>query len=185
MSKNNIIALFSVIAVVGLIVSNAQLRNELNKKGNRVLASEESINSTQEVVPEQNVTYPSSSFPHSTCDVRLLYTTTPSHTYNRNVPYNLDMYGGNLYSGFVDVNGDNLPDYVRVHNTINGGDNIVQNYIACVYLNNGSGWTKAYECAANTEIVGTTGQIVRSDYYGDCAGAPASSEEKNSEEIKE
>jgi len=55
----------------------------------------------------------------------------------------------------TDINGDGLPDYVKVHR------DRVGSMLDCVYLSNGQGWDLAYKCY----------KAYSSDtYYGDCAG---------------
>ena len=88
---------------------------------------------------------------------------TNSTTFKTNTPWSTAFVvapTNTLTNGFErDINGDGLPDYVYVNHSANTASNNEQD---CVYLSNGTGWTKAYQCVA---VAGTTPR-----YYGDCAG---------------
>lgn len=104
------------------------------------------------------------------CGQRLLFTTSPSSVFNPNNAYNLSFTQGST-NMFQDINGDNLPDYVFSSGSIDGGTTALWQHSACVFLNNGNGWTKAYECYAVTHVNRDTGEITIGQYYGDCAGS--------------
>lgn len=114
--------------------------------------------------------------PHLNCQSQYLYNTTPSDTYVANLPYNLSFYRGSPFSGFQDLNGDGLADFLSIsYNYASNGSTLSAQYVACVYLHNGSGWEKAYICDAKTES-DANGNVILRQYYGDCAGAPNSKE---------
>lgn len=121
-----------------------------------------------EFPPSLNPTFPS--LAHVGCGIRLFYTTKPTHTFNPNNSYYLAFTRGNT-NIFQDINGDNLPDYLYALNNVNGGSPAVWEHAACVYINNGNGWNKVYECLALHTIRLETSETLRADYYGDCAGS--------------
>lgn len=113
---------------------------------------------------------------HADCITDLEYATTPSTTFNPISTYDLSFVigaGGTTggLNGFYDINGDSLPDYIYTNNqTYSEGNNIISsNYYACLYLNNGQGWTKQYRCRAQTRKNNQTGQLVSGSYWGDCS----------------
>lgn len=69
-----------------------------------------------------------------------------------------------LFNNFErDINGDGLPDYMWIDHATSNGANGMRD---CVYLSNGHGWTKAYQCVA---IKANTNVATPVTYYGDCA----------------
>ena len=121
----------------------------------------------------------SSDMPNANCLGEIMNVGSPSTTYVDNAPYNMDFFnGGNPntfpsqpFSSFQDVNGDNLPDYVYAYSGTSLGGSYVQSVTAtCLYLNNGSGWTKTYRCYALTQVNYVTGESAYKEYRGDCAG---------------
>ena len=62
---------------------------------------------------------------------------------------------GNLFTSFVDVNGDGLADYVYSQSSIS-------NRNSCTYINTGTGWNLAFRCIA------TQSQGIWT-FKGDCA----------------
>ena len=124
---------------------------------------------------------PPGSQPHASCYMKLVFIYTRSDVYNGNNPYNLAFMGsyGNALSSspyistLQDINGDNLPDYVFAYNqTTVVGNSANSTHVGCVYLNNGNGWTKAYECYATTTTDLNGQPISTPQYSGDCAGTP-------------
>lgn len=116
--------------------------------------------------------------PHPSCFLRLYYMLPRSNVYNGNSTWaNAAMGGagsGPYLQTLQDINGDNLPDYVFAMNqTFAGTNELGSQHFGCVYLNNGSGWTKAYECYAQTQTDVQTGNILQQSYAGDCAGPPS------------
>ncbi|HMQ01737.1 MAG TPA: hypothetical protein PKD79_01555 [Candidatus Doudnabacteria bacterium] len=111
---------------------------------------------------------------HLSCQAQIAYTTTSSTTYNPNFPFNNTfMLGGSSTQGqqFQDINGDGLPDYLyNIHYLSGAGNELESLFYGCAYLNNGSGWDKAYICYARTRTNINTGQVISSEYRGDCAG---------------
>lgn len=65
---------------------------------------------------------------------------------------------------FVDINGDGLTDYLYAYRETNtvGSTSLEE---SCVYLNNGTGFDKKYQCVAT--FSGTNYSTVNA--YGDCA----------------
>lgn len=61
-----------------------------------------------------------------------------------------------------DINGDGLADYVYFYRALSIAPYGAYAHKACVYLSNGSGWTKAYQCYVSH---GTNPPV----FYGDCA----------------
>ena len=181
--KSNVQVSITIAAIALLALSNTYFvvqaqEDQKTTEGETTQEQPTQEQPVQPVVPAldlaANPPLPPSSYPHIGCVQKLIYTTPVSNTFNPNMPYNLSFFRGSPTTQFQDINGDSLPDYLWVNNTVNGGTTLVQNYEACVYLNNGSGWTKAYECYAITETTAGTGNITRAEYYGDCAGTPLS-----------
>lgn len=173
--KTNIQTFLFVFAIIILALSNTYLmvqaqEQETNVK--TVLQDETNNLSIPEVVDPP---FPSNLFPHSNCTQKLILTTSPSNVYDGSDPYNLSFQRGDITSNYQDINGDNLPDYVMAYSNT---DSFVSRYEACVYLNTGSGWQKEYACYAFTQIDPNTSQFVRQEYYGDCAGTPASNDKE-------
>lgn len=116
--------------------------------------------------------------PHPSCYMRVVYLLPKSAVFNGSNPYNVAFMGGDIIRPAVsvlqDINGDSLPDFVYAYNETNvGGFDVNSRHVSCIYLNNGNGWTKAYECYASTTINTQTGQVSPGVYAGDCAGAPS------------
>lgn len=176
----NIQTSISVFAVIALALSNTYLivqAQAIPEEAQQTLETNvESKNLTPQELIDLGVQGGSSSYPHLSCVQELVRTTQPSSVFVSDVPYNLQFHIGSLTNAFQDVNGDGLPDYVFAFNTVNGGQTLIQDYQACVYLNNGSGWTQAYRCYAVTHTNASTGQIEVANYYGDCAGEPSTKE---------
>lgn len=170
-------AIFTLIIIGGLIVSHLNLQSKIENSENRVLASEESIQESTILEIQQlggGAPYDPSLFPHANCVQKLPLTEVPSTTFNDDVPYNLSFFRtSNPSPMFQDVNGDNLPDYVWAYSIYDSGQQL---YEGCVYLNNGSGWDKAYECYAITNVNISSETITEARYYGDCAGEPSVTE---------
>ncbi len=176
--KNNIQTVVTVFAVASLLVSNtyfiARAQEGDASASTKVEQSKaESADLSPQEFAELDLNGSSESYPHLNCIEELVRTTEPSDVYVNDAPYSLQFHGSSLTNNFQDVNGDNLPDYVYAYNTINGGSNLLQTYIGCVYLNNGAGWDKAYQCYAVTHTDTSTGEITTAEYYGDCAGEPS------------
>lgn len=184
-SKKDLI--YSIVIAILVITTSASFMaykvgaqtNQLkpDKLDNKVLAFKEDSKQNIQKEPLEKL-YESSGINHEipffNCIADLVYTTEPSDTYNPDTPYNLTFFRGSHFSGFQDVNGDNLPDYVLVTGNLNtvGVTGLISTYESCVYLNNGAGWSKAYACHAITET-GNSGNAVRKEYRGDCAGTPS------------
>lgn len=176
--KKHLVSALLIFAVAILGVSNYSLQNKVNNDSNKVLAFEEGIlsgestensneESTQLALTGGGNQFPPSSLPHPNCVMDLVHGYETSDEYNPNTDYNLSFFVGGQ-SGFQDVNGDNLVDYVYTSTTYGGSTQSI--YAGCVYLNNGSGWTKAHACYANT-ITDPQGNIETREYRGDCAAS--------------
>jgi hypothetical protein len=164
-------------AVTVLALSNYQLQNKVNNSFNKVLAFEESnldlskINQdTVPIVESSGDTFPQSSLPHPNCVMQLAHGYETSDAYNPNTPYNLSFFMGGQ-TGFQEINGDGLTDYVYVSSNY-GGTNPDSRYTGCIYLNNGNGWTRVHICSAWTQVDIDTGEVINAEYRGDCAGEP-------------
>ena len=184
--KNHLQLSVTVFAIAALAISNtyfiarAQEGEENSAPQNQEVQGDQP--GSQGLSPQQfanlDAEGSSASYPHLNCVQDLIRTTEPSDVYISDVPYSLQFHGSSATNNFQDVNGDNLPDYVYAFNTIDGGSNLVQTYMGCVYLNNGAGWDKTYQCYAVTQTNSSTGEITVAEYYGDCAGAPSSAKEE-------
>lgn len=169
------IVLMAIVAISQTyLVVRAQESTQENSDSNQI--NEQNSAATAMGSDLGNAPYDPQFFPHANCLQKLVYTEEPSSVYNPDDPYNLSFFSGQQFSGFIDINGDNLPDYVRASSTINGGSNLFQEYEGCVYLNNGEGWTQAYVCRAVTEFNTSSETITRAEYWGDCAGEPSTKE---------
>ncbi|HMQ01738.1 MAG TPA: hypothetical protein PKD79_01560, partial [Candidatus Doudnabacteria bacterium] len=173
-STKSFLALLAGV-VIGLLVLNLLVVLKLTSPVQPQLLSfsEDAKNFENSALIDKSVEtnlspFPPSSLPHPNCAMELNLGHENSNVYNPDTPYNLSFFMGNQ-SGFQDVNGDGLADYVYV-NTTYGGTHPQSVYTGCVYLNNGSGWTKVHTCRANTIIDASTGQITTAEYRGDCAG---------------
>lgn len=170
--KRNLQISVTALALACLALSNTYFMVQAQEGE---VAQEESVDEVKSPLkPEEQVSnlapapYDPSLFPHANCVQKIAQTEEPSSTFNPNVPYNLSFYRtGNPSAVFQDVNGDNLPDYVWAYSIFDSG---IQTYEGCVYLNNGNGWTKAYECYAVTHVDLNNENITLAKYYGDCAG---------------
>ncbi len=188
--NSRLYALLSLVVIAGLVVSQAHMMSRINNlASNKILAFEEGADD-QKASSESESNYANqvgvppppydpSLFPTADCSYKAFLTEPTSNTYNPDVPYNLDFFSGPKTAVFQDINGDNLPDYVMSQNTIDGANWNSQNYEACVYLNNGNGWTKAYVCRAFTRINLEAEQILQAEYKGDCAGEPSAKSSGN------
>lgn len=182
--KDNIRLSVTVLAVASLLISNTYFiaraqEGDQSTNANIKHSKQESTELSSQEFAGLDLNGSSESYPHLNCIQELVRTTEPSDVYISDAPYSLQFHGSNQTNSFQDVNGDNLPDYVYAFNTINGGNTLVQTYMACVYLNNGAGWDKAYQCYAVTQTDVSTGDITLSEYYGDCAGTPTASGNSN------
>jgi len=85
-----------------------------------------------------------------------------STTFKANVPWSTAMVGEYVQNSTYtnnfehDINGDGLPDFMYVFHQSGATYTTMTD---CVYLSNGAGWTKAYQCVATTTP----------RFYGDCA----------------
>ena len=175
--KNNIQLSVTIFAVAGLLISNTYFIARAQEGEQSASSKTEQVKTWgTELSPHQfaemKLNGTSESYPHLNCVQDIIRNTEPSDIYVSDVPYSLQFHGSSPTNSFQDVNGDNLPDYIYTYNTINGGSNLYQNYMGCVYLNNGAGWDKVYQCYAVTETTVDTGEITEAKYYGDCAGTP-------------
>ena len=162
----------SVIAILVIALSTSFLvyKADAEESNTIIKNSEQQSEESLSGLPGSNV---SQDIPHLNCEAELQYNAPVSDVYNGEVPYNLDFYRGSFFSGFQDINGDNLPDYIMTNNNTGGsGNGIVSSYIACLYLNNGSGWDEVYKCKATTHT-DEKGNAVTKEYMGDCAGTPS------------
>ena len=185
--KNNIQLSVTVLAVASLLISNTYFiaRAQEGDQSTSLKTEQSKIDDTElplQKLAEIELNGTSESYPHLNCVQDIIRTTEPSDVYVSDVPYSLQFHGSSPTNSFQDVNGDNLPDYVYAYNTINGGINLYQNYMGCVYLNNGTGWDKVYQCYAVTETIVETGEITEAKYYGDCAGEPSAKTGSNNKQ---
>lgn len=172
------------LAVAVLGISNYQLHNKINIGSNKVLSFEEKMeldnrdDKSAETLLSRGTAnqFPPESLPHPNCQMQLIHGYPVSDVYNPDTPYNLSFFQ-NGQTGFQEINGDGLPDFVYV-STNYGGTNPESNYTGCVYLNNGSGWTKAHICSART-VTDSEGNIQSREYRGDCAGEPSAKASDN------
>lgn len=176
--KNHLQLSITVLAVAGLVISNTYFiaraqEGEQTVSNKAVQNKTDSQGLSAQEFADLELNGTSASYPHLNCVQEIIRTTEPSDVYVADAPYSLQFHGSNQTSNFQDVNGDNLPDYVYAFNTIDGGSNLMQTYMGCVYLNNGAGWDKAYRCYAVTHTNSSTGEITDAQYYGDCAGEPS------------
>lgn len=173
-TQTNHLILFILIIIAGLLFANLYFVLQSSKSSQNKLLSYQELQASEEQnvalssYPELNIPLPASSLPHPNCVMALELGYPVSETYNPNTPYNMSFFIGNQ-SGFQDINGDGLADYIYV-NTNYGGSNPQSIYMGCVYLNTGSGWERAHVCKADTIISGSSGQITQRIYKGDCAG---------------
>jgi hypothetical protein len=192
--KLNFQSVVSVVAIAALLISNsyfvvqaqeAEPVSNAIQEETTVSSDDQAQSSTDQ--PEQlesetegSITAESTAFvpgadalPHPSCVAFLSYIDQTSNVYVPNSDYDLVFVSTAApYSSFQDVNGDGLLDYIYAKNETNfsGGVNLSSEYIACLYLHNGSGWTKEYMCRAYTILDTQTGQFTRKEYTGDCAG---------------
>lgn len=137
----------------------------------------------QENVATSENGYPTgnTNIPHLNCKDQVDYTALPvSNSYNQNAPYSHTFMADGPST--LDLNGDNLPDYMFTDGEKNISGTILSSVvIGCTYLNNGQGWDRAYICYAKTRSDITDGTIVEAEYRGDCAdtSAPTTSAEDN------
>ncbi len=123
--------------------------------------------STEAFTPNANL------IPHPSCFFKTTWAMPTSSVYNPNSEYSTAFVpdGGGAYRSFQDINGDGLADFIYTYNQSNSaGSTLSSEHNGCVYLHNGSGWEKAYECSAYTIVDTSTGNLVRAEYRGDCAG---------------
>jgi hypothetical protein len=188
--KKHFITGVLLCALIVLMWSNYQLQESnyqiKNSSTNRVLASSV-IEPLEDMVPIESGAI--DSYPHdmhipfASCFADVYYRGEFSDTYNLDTRYNPSFWysqnsSGRAQNGMLDVNGDNLPDYVYsnsdtsiIASPYTGLQNI---FTGCVYLNNGSGWDKAFQCYSRTVTDIKTGEIVSGEFKGDCAGATSS-----------
>ena len=175
--KRNIQLSVTVFAVLALIVSNTYFVARAQEILPDSVQAEQKESVNAQLSPQEfasmDLNGSTESYPHLNCVQELVRTTEPSDVYVSDAPYSLQFHGTNQTSNFQDVNGDNLPDYVYAFNVVDGGTTLFQTYMGCVYLNNGAGWDKAYQCYAETHTNTSSGEITSAQYYGDCAGTPS------------
>lgn len=199
LAKKYGVTVMLVIAVGVLSVSHLQLQKGFNSSKNKVLAYDASNSST--AVEDTNDLIKRLNSPHNVdpnipavnCGFRLQL--MPSSTvYEPNPDFDVSFLGtdytnqNSARSFFQDINGDNLPDYIFSNGVASGGPNYEVtsvNHTSCVYLNDGSGFVKAYECLAYTIVNTETGNVVTARYSGDCAGTSSVGVDDHSENRNE
>ncbi len=121
---------------------------------------------------------PGNNLKHLNCDGQIEYgNLATSTTYNPDGIYRPDFMGAG--SNFQDINGDSLVDYTYNYQNLYGSSAELGSLTkSCVYLNNGQGWDRAYICYARTVVNVNSGNIVESEYRGDCAGTPSGNDKE-------
>ena len=121
---------------------------------------------------------PGNNLKHLNCDGQIEYgNLATSTTYNPDGIYRPDFMGAG--SNFQDINGDSLVDYTYNYQNLYGSNSELGSLTkSCVYLNNGQGWDRAYICYARTVVNVSSGNIVESEYRGDCAGTPSGNDKE-------
>jgi hypothetical protein len=175
------------IAVAALGASNYQLQNKINNGSSKVLSfesgatEEDGTKSDEFQATQQSIATPESftyNLRHPNCEFRLKALPVSS-TYISNLDYDLAFIksaNNTFQSYFQDMNGDNLPDYIYSSSVSNGepGASFMENsFYGCIYLNDGNGFTKGYECYGKTTYNPITGAVLTGEYRGDCAGSPS------------
>lgn len=172
----SVIAILVIVLCASALVFSAGGRESNDSK---ITSEQQNVASSgfNTELPKLPANLPPANQPHPSCFMKLYYLSPRSATFNGNNPYNTAFMGGATngppISVLQDINGDNLPDYLYSLNSASGGSTqLTSVHFACVYLNNGNGWTKAYECYAATATDIQTGNVVSQEYSGDCAGTP-------------
>lgn len=191
--KLNLQSAVSVVAIAALLITNSYFivqAQELEQDQVSAPAQEEIIAPSDKLTEEENNQQDSGeskkgnatdnlafvpgadAMPHPSCVAFLSYIDQTSSVYVPSSQYDLVFVSTAApYSTFQDINGDGLPDYIYAKNETNrSGSNLSSEYIACLYLHNGSGWTKEYICRAYTILDTQTNQFSTREYTGDCAG---------------
>lgn len=172
----SVIAVLVIVLCASALVFSASRSQSNEPKITSEQQSRESSGLNIEL-PKIQANMPPANQPHPSCMMKLYYIYPRSSVFNGSNPYNIAFIGGSSsgtnISTLQDINGDNLPDYLFASNQIGAGSNDTSStHFACVYLNNGNGWTKAYECFAFTVTDNQTGNVLSGQYSGDCAGTP-------------
>ena len=125
----------------------------------------------QETVSSEENGFPTgnTNIPHLNCKDQVNYSALPtSDVYNTNALYSHTFMSDGPST--LDVNGDNLPDYMFTDTERTISDTLYTSIsIGCTYLNNGQGWDRAYICYARTRSDMTNGTVLEAEYRGDCA----------------
>lgn len=185
--QTNFYKITTVVALVALVVFNgnffakadddASLTKDSTTKQTQT-SNENSSNTESQEPVALSPNLPN--IPASYCLVNLNHWQGGSSIYRSDAPYNnlfmnTDGVGG-YSSQMIDVNGDGLQDYIYSFSRSGGSTSYFEvNTQGCVYLNTGSGWTKVFECSAQTYTDLTTGEVLSQNYKGDCAGEPSAS----------
>ena len=186
-SKKHIISLIVfVILLITAGIAGAYIQTSyFSKPVNRVLSSTEEASTEAKGTLQTTDTHESKlnyadtmEMPFASCVSQINNSGEVSTTYNTDTPFSpafLEGHNATAHNGFMDVNGDNLVDYVysdsRNNGSEPGGPGVYNEFIGCVYLNNGSGWTKAFQCSAYTYTDPVTGVMTSGQFRGDCAGS--------------
>lgn len=179
--SNNVYKYLAIVAIGGLVISNMHfmVRAQEKVEENPAPSSDQSPIDILESLPiaaQSSVTY---SMPNASCFTDVFYNGTTSATFNPNAPYSIHQFWTNVnepnYHAYQDVNGDNLPDLIAASNrstgaSYNGQPAIVNTTMGCVHLNNGQGWSKAFQCYGRSYTDQSTGALLFSEFKGDCAG---------------
>lgn len=191
--KKHLFVSVLIVAMVALTASHLQLLSKVNNSSNKVLSFDQTLplknnqsdisgsaSKALELGELGNQKINTSAIPHPSCRMAAIYLEPQSNTYVAPTTFNTSFLSTADERPFVslqDINGDNLPDFVYTYNLdAAGSTQLTSQYYACVYLNTGSNWQKAYVCFAQTTIDIQTGAVVDARYRGDCAGHPAKSD---------
>lgn len=166
------------ILVVGMSASFLAYKASAQESKNPALTSESAKSESEENSSQDQLGIEifDANIPHLSCAKEVDYSGMPtSNTYDGNDNYMTQFMADGQQ--FQDLNGDSLPDYAFVdHNYTLSGTVLAGYFTSCVYLNNGSGWDRAYICYALTRS--DQGTIIESEYRGDCAGTPSGNDKE-------
>lgn len=171
--SHNLLILVLLVAVTLLGYSNFKTHTEQNLQSNRVLSYSDTLNeaSKQDSLANTISSNIGQLLPAMDCD-SALQSEPESEIYEPNPDFDISFIPAHDAGKFFqDINGDNLPDFVYVKNSVTGYSSALTiSSVSCVYLNDGSGFAKAYDCLASTTYDNNQNQITNKLYRGGCAG---------------
>ena len=181
--KENFYKITTVVAIIVLIGMQGKLWVKAQNSDANSSSETNALSQISDDTANNELSPNLPNVPNAFCLSNLQHWEGGSNTYNPNTPYNTVFFNNTAngrYSSYLqDINGDNLPDYIySFSDTSNAGTNLYgTDTQGCVFLNNGTGWTKVFECITASVTNSQTGQVVSQNYKGDCAGTPTSNEQ--------